>query len=60
MTKMKFVTTGEQYSSVHQAMTALMDELEQHEYHGNKFKKLLQTIATDGRLYVKLFSLPHY
>ena len=41
-------------------MTALMDELEQHEYHGNKFKKLLQTIATDGRLYVKLFSLPHY
>lgn len=41
--------TGEHYESVHMAMTDLMDELEQHVYHGPKFKKLLKTIATDSK-----------
>jgi hypothetical protein len=51
--------TGEQYESVHQAMMVLMDELEHHEYHGPKFKKLLQKIPMDARWSVELFLCPH-
>ena len=46
--------TGEQYESVHQAMTALMDELEKDEYHGRKFRKLLKNFATDAMRFVLL------
>ena len=40
--------TGDRYDSVHKAMVSLIDELEQHDYHGAKLKRLLKKIATDG------------
>ena len=47
--------TGKHYESVHMAMTDLMDELEQHVYHGPKFKKLLKMIATDSKSLFNFF-----
>lgn len=49
--------TGEQYESVHQAMIDLMNELERHNYHGPKFKKLLREIATDAKRSVEMVSM---
>jgi hypothetical protein len=53
---LKVPFTGEQYESVHQAMMALMDELEHVEYHGAKFKTFLRKIAT----FVDLFLYLHF
>ena len=41
--------TGEQYDSVHRAMMTLIDMLEDHEYHGPKFRRLLRKIASDAQ-----------
>lgn len=52
--------SGEHYESVHQAMMSLISELEEHDYHAPKFRKLLKRIATDARQFVNLFLCPRY
>ena len=52
---MKVPFTGERYESVQQAMVSLIEQLERHEYHGPKFKKLCKRIATDSRRYIICF-----
>lgn len=47
--EVKIPFTGDRYESVHAAMLSLINQLQTHNYHGEKLVALLEKIATEGR-----------
>ena len=45
--KTKILFTGDWYESVHAAMLSLIEQLQEHDYHGVKLKALLENIAME-------------
>lgn len=45
----KIPFSGDRYESVYQDMSSLINSTEEHAYHGRKLRKLLASIANDGR-----------
>lgn len=55
----KIPFSGERYEGVYQDFATLIDTTEEHEYHGDKLRRLLSSIALDGR-YVNINVFLHF
>jgi hypothetical protein len=58
-THIKIPFTGDRYDSVYQDMMSLICAVEEDNYHGQKLRKLLASIASDGR-YVNINISIHF